>query len=106
MATPALPEETRISRASSAIEGDLPEETVLLRVDSGDAVRVNPTGAWLWQQLAEPTTLATLADRLADRHGIAPDRALADVRSFAADLGERGFLQLGPGASDRSDGVA
>ena len=64
-----------IARAPAAIEGDLPEETVLLRVDSGAAVRLNRTGAWLWAQLEEPLTVGQLGERLADRHGIEPEPA-------------------------------
>jgi Coenzyme PQQ synthesis protein D (PqqD) len=104
--TPALAEDTVIARAAAAVEGDLPEETVLLRVDSGAAVRVNRTGAWLWAELAEPLTVGGLAQRLAERHGIESDRALADVRAFAADLAGRGFLVLEPAAGGSSDVVA
>lgn len=95
-----------IARAPAAIEGDLPEETVLLRMDSGAAVRVNRTGAWLWEQLAEPLTVGQLGESLADRHGIEADRALGDVRTFAADLADRGFLVLGQAAGGNSSDVA
>jgi Coenzyme PQQ synthesis protein D (PqqD) len=104
--TPALAEDTVIARAPAAIEGDLPEETVLLRVDSGAAVRLNRTGAWLWAQLEEPLTLRRLGERLAGRHGIDPDRAAADARAFAADLAGRGFLVVGQAAGGSSDAVA
>jgi hypothetical protein len=104
--TPALGEDTVIARAPAAIEGDLPEETVLLRVDNGAAVRLNRTGAWLWAQLEDPLTVGQLGERLAGRHGIEPDRAVADARAFAADLADRGFLDLGNAAGGSSDAVA
>ena len=106
MAPQALSEQTLIARAPDAIEGPLPAETVLLRIDDGSAVRVNPTAAWLWAQLAEPLTLARLAERLAERHGLDPERGLADARSFAEDLGARGFLVLGEGPPPTSDSVS
>jgi hypothetical protein len=104
--TPALGEDTVIARAHAAIEGDLPEETVLLRVDSGAAVRLNRTGAWLWAQLEEPLTVGQLGERLAGRHAIEFDRAVADARAFAADLANRGFLVVGQAPGGFSDVVA
>jgi hypothetical protein len=104
--TPALAEDTVIARAPAAIEGDLPEETVLLRVDSGAAVRLNRTGAWLWAQLGEPLTVGQLGERLAGRHEMEPGRAVADARAFAADLADRGFLVVGQGPGGSSDAVA
>ncbi len=106
METSALGEDTVIARAPTAIEGDLPEETVLLRVDSGAAVRLNRTGAWLWAQLEEPLTVGQLGERLAGRHAIEFDRAVAVARAFAADLADRGFLDLGSEPGGSSDVVA
>ncbi len=92
----ALTETTVISRTPEAIEGNLPEETVLLHVGTGKAVRVNGTGAWIWAGIEEPAEIAALAGKLAEAHGIEPERALTDVLAFAGDLVSRGLIQASP----------
>jgi len=85
---------TGLRRAERAVRGDLPEETVLLNVDSGKAVRLNATGAWCWEKLTEPRAVGELADGLAQEFGVDSERALADVRAFASDLFGRGLLEV------------
>ena len=90
-----LSEQTRLHPAEGVILGELPDETVLLSVSTGKAVRLNPTGAWIWSRLEHTPTVRHLADGLAERHGIDRERAMSDVRTFAKDLASRAFLELG-----------
>ena len=84
--------ETTLRRTERAVHGDLPEETVLLDVDSGIAVRLNATGAWIWGQLAEPHSVSELARGLGERFEIAETRALEDVVAFAREMVRRELL--------------
>ncbi len=83
---------TTLRRTERAVHGDLPEEMVLLDVDSGIAVRLNATGAWIWGQLEEPRSVAELAQSLAGRFEIAEPRALDDVIAFAREMVRRELL--------------
>ncbi|MEI8243515.1 MAG: PqqD family protein [bacterium] len=47
---------------------------------------LNEIALGLWDMLAEARTEGELAAALAGRFHLAPDRALADVRSFLSDL--------------------
>lgn len=84
--------ETTLRRTERAVHGDLPEEAVLLDVESGVAVRLNSTGAWIWGQLGEPRTVAELARGLGERFEIAEPRALDDVVAFAREMVRRELL--------------
>lgn len=84
---------TSLRRTERAVHGELPEETVLLDVDKGAAVRLNATGAWCWRRLAEPRRVGDLADGLAQEFGVESARALEDVREFASELLDRGLLE-------------
>jgi hypothetical protein len=84
--------ETTLSRTERAVHGDLPEESVLLDVDSGIALRLNATGAWIWGQLEEPCSVAELARGLAQRFEIDERRALDDVIAFAREMTRRELL--------------
>ena len=94
MTSPTLTRETTVERHSSAVVGALPNETVLLRVDTGTTLRLNATAAWVWEQLSEPASLGALAERLAAHYSIDDERAAEDVRRLVADLAERGFVEL------------
>jgi hypothetical protein len=84
--------ETILQRTEHAVHGELPEETVLLDVDSGTAVRLNTTGAWIWGQLEQPRRVGDLADGLAERFEIDGARALDDVVAFAREMTRRELL--------------
>lgn len=86
--------DTTLRRTERAVHGELPEETVLLDVDSGTAVRLNTTGAWLWDQLEQPRRVADLAAGLAQRFEIDEARALGDVVAFAREMTRRELLAV------------
>ena len=84
--------ETTLRRTERAVHGDLPEETVLLDVDAGIALRLNTTGAWIWAQLEQPQPVSELARGLAERFEIDQGRALDDVVAFAREMTRRELL--------------
>lgn len=84
--------ETTLRRTERAVHGELPEETVLLDVDAGTAVRLNSTGAWIWDQLEQPRPVGELARGLAERFVIDEGRALDDVVAFAREMTRRELL--------------
>jgi hypothetical protein len=83
---------TTLRRTDRAVHGDLPEETVLLDVDAGIAVRLNTAGAWIWEQLEQPRRVGDLASGLAERFEIDEGRALGDVVAFAREMARRELL--------------
>lgn len=90
--TTTIEAETTLRRTERAVHGDLPEETVLLDVDAGTAVRLNSTGAWIWEQLEQPRQVGELASGLAQRFEIDEARALGDVVAFAREMARRELL--------------
>ena len=55
-------------------------------------IRLNETGAFLFERLASDTTTDELAGMLAAEYGIGLDEAEADVRAFLETMDENGFL--------------
>lgn len=83
---------TTLQRTDRAVHGDLPEETVLLDVDAGIALRLNSTGAWIWDQLEQPRRVDQLARGLAEHFEIDEARAFDDVVAFAREMARRELL--------------
>jgi hypothetical protein len=90
--TTQIEAETTLRRTERAVYGDVPDETVLLDVDAGIALRLNSTGAWIWEQLEQPQAVAQLARGLAERFEIDEGRALDDVVAFAREMARRELL--------------
>jgi hypothetical protein len=83
---------TTLRRTERAVHGDLPEETVLLDVDAGIAVRLNAAGAWIWEQLERPQPVSELARGMAEHFEIDEARAVEDVVAFAREMTRRELL--------------
>jgi hypothetical protein len=84
--------ETTLRRTERAVYGDVPGETVLLDLDADIALRLNSTGAWIWEQLEQPHPVGQLARGLAERFEIDEGRALDDVIAFAREMTRRELL--------------
>lgn len=68
-------------------------ETVLLDPVGDRYLKLNATGAALWELLSRPQTPADLARALAERHGIDDERAGRDTDAFLGALRARGLLE-------------
>jgi Coenzyme PQQ synthesis protein D (PqqD) len=89
-----LDPETRVARANGLLAEQVAGALVVLRLETGQAVQLNATGAWLWDRLESSQTVASLVQGMADRYGIDSERARRDVDSFVADLDRRQMLLL------------
>jgi hypothetical protein len=68
-------------------------EVVAVDISASTYLSANPSGALLWQMLAEGTTRRALVERLSERFELAADVAAADVDAFLQSLDARGLLQ-------------
>jgi hypothetical protein len=93
MADVTLGAETPLRRAPAVLAEHVGGETVLLDPVADRYTRLNGTGAWLFERLAEPQTPAQLADDLIASRGAPADRALDDVLAFVGDLVRRGVVE-------------
>lgn len=91
----AITATTLLRRSPDAVDGELPEETVLLHMARGEALKINSTANWIWTQIAEPAAVGEIAERLALEYGIELEQATGDVTTFAEELSSREFIELG-----------
>jgi hypothetical protein len=76
------------------------DQTVVLDAHDSSYLTVNAAGAVILDLLSHDTSLDDVARDLGDRYGLPPERAMADCRSFLAQLEDRGWLE--PGDDDGS----
>jgi hypothetical protein len=82
--------DTTISRSGEWIAEVLGSDLVMLDPSSDCYLRLNRTGALLWQALEEPSTVRQLADALVQAEDVPLERAGQDALAFVNHLMEHG----------------
>jgi hypothetical protein len=84
------------ARSAEATESTVGDRVVLYHRISRTALVLNPTGTWIWQQLASPRPLAELATGLRARfHSIDEAQADRDVLAFLDELSRHAMVSVG-----------
>src|SRR3954471_5339830 len=83
----------QIRRVPWAVTETVAGETVLLDPVGDRYLRLNASGAALWELLAEPRTPDDLAQALAERHALDADIAARDAGAFLDDLRARELVE-------------
>jgi hypothetical protein len=84
---------SRIRRVPWAVTETVAGETVLLDPVGDRYLRLNGTGAALWELLAEPRAPDELSRALSARHALDADVAARDVGAFLDALRSRQLVQ-------------
>jgi hypothetical protein len=82
-----------IRRVPWAVTETVAGETILLDPVGDRYLRLNASGAALWELLAEPRAPSDLARALAERHGLDDQLATRDTQAFLTALRDRGLVQ-------------
>ena len=77
---------TRVARSEGLVTEPMEGGIVMLDPESDRYLRLNATGRLIWEALAEPATVAELAQVLSERSGIPRERAEADAATFINGL--------------------
>jgi sensor domain CHASE-containing protein len=77
---------TRVARSEGLVTEPMEGGIVMLDPESDRYLRLNATGKLIWEALAEPATVAELAQLLSERTGISSERAEADAATFIEEL--------------------
>lgn len=80
-------------RTDSIVWRKLEDDVIALDLQGSAYLRLNASGAFLWEMLAEPTTSEILTSRLAETYGIPSEKATRDVDEFIAKLVELELLE-------------
>ena len=81
-----------VSRAPGAIYAELDRDCILVDVEAGKYLQLNPVGAEIWKTLAAPVLVGELCRRLHARFDAPPETIDADVMAFLEKLEARGML--------------
>ena len=87
----------RYARSPDASASTVGDRVVLYHRKNRAALVLNPTGTWVWQQLAAPLSAQALADALRTRFpSLSPEDAERDVNAFIAELTSHTMVSVAP----------
>jgi len=69
------------------------DDVVVLDLEGSTYLKLNGSGRFLWERLAEPCAEPDLVSALTERYGIDQERAAKDVAGFLKELRRRDILE-------------
>jgi hypothetical protein len=88
--------DTIVGAASDQVSCDLDGEAAILNLKSGTYFGLDPVGAFVWNQLATPRPVSTIATAMLEHYDVEPERCRSDLLVLLSQLNERGLLELQP----------
>jgi hypothetical protein len=73
---------------ATEVDGDL----VMMDIEGGHYLTLNPTGARIWDLIAEPRSVADICSALTARFNVTDDQCLADVTAFLTSAMSHGAV--------------
>jgi hypothetical protein len=77
-------------QVSSTVEG----EAVILNVQTGVYYGLNPVGAWVWEQLQTPKTVARVLEDLVAEFDVDEERGETDLMALLDDLAGASLIEV------------
>lgn len=91
----ALSPETIICRNEERfLSNSLGDELVMMDLQTGDYININPVGADLWNMLAEPLSINELLNRTVNIYQITAEQAELPVFDFVNRLHEQNLVLI------------
>lgn len=92
-------EEKRYQSSPDYIRRQIAGADILISVGANIAdfngyIQLNPTGAFIWDNLSSPVTAAELTARICEEYETDPETAAADVRDFLQKLISHGMAVI------------
>jgi len=81
-----------ICRTKGNIFSELDGEAVILNISSGIYSGLNPVGTFIWAQLEQPITIATLRDAIVREYDISEELCSQDLFHFLNDLADNNLV--------------
>ena len=91
---PALTESTVVVTADHQTSVEVDGESVILDLEEGIYYGLNSTGAQIWEQVQEPTSVEDVAAAITAEYDVDPEQCLEDVIGLLQDLEENGLVEI------------
>jgi hypothetical protein len=80
-------------KKAEILSSKIDQEIVLMSIEAGLYLSLDPVGSRIWEILAEePASAEDITDRLIEEYDVDRMECLADVKAFIEDLAYRGLI--------------
>jgi len=83
-----------VRRTNAWVSGKSADETLMMRIDTGEYLALNDTATVLWDALESPCSLEQLCERLTVGFPVEPEQARGDIIRLLDELEEEGAVTL------------
>lgn len=77
---------TLLSRSDNYLSNEIDGEIVMMNIETGAYVSLNPTGKSIWDQLIEPKSIDLIIDALTKEYDVSKEICESDVKPFIQKL--------------------
>lgn len=81
-----------IERSNDWLSEKVGEEIVMMSVQQGRYIALNPIGARIWELLHQPRDRESLHTQLTDEFDVTPEICRSEVDGFLAELRQQGAI--------------
>lgn len=86
----------KVSRDKNVPWRIIEEEAVLVNVDGGEVIHLNPTGAAIWNFIEEEKSSAEIVSYICSEFEVDEAAARKDLEEFLQELTQKGVLKCTP----------
>jgi hypothetical protein len=81
-----------VRRSDSHIAAEIGDQLVMMSIEHGSYLALNPMGAEIWARLARPVAVATLCQELLAIFDVEPQTCRDEVLAFLDELRREGLI--------------
>ncbi|GJM41134.1 MAG: hypothetical protein DHS20C20_14160 [Ardenticatenaceae bacterium] len=85
---------SKIIRSEEFITSTVENEVVMMSLEKGNYYGLDSIGSFIWENMAQPTTVETLCQKLTEKFDVKPEQCQADVLVFLSELLQEEMVQI------------
>ena len=89
----SLTPDSRVVRSEEYITSTVDNELVMMSLEKGTYYGLDAIGSQIWENIAAPTTIDALCQKLVDEFDVDPAQCQADVLAFLNELHREGMIR-------------
>ncbi|MCC6602912.1 MAG: lasso peptide biosynthesis PqqD family chaperone [Anaerolineae bacterium] len=89
----SLTSDSRVVRSEEFITSTVDNELVMMSLEKGTYYGLDAIGSQIWENIAAPTTIDALCQKLVDEFDVDPAQCQADVLAFLNELHREGMVR-------------
>lgn len=83
-----------ISRSEDYLSNEIDGEIVMMNIETGAYVSLNPTGKSIWDLLNEPTSIDVIINSLIEEYNISKEACENDIKPFIQKLIDQKIINI------------